>query len=695
MHHIFRIENLDCAHCAAKIEKALQKQEGFEKVNLNFMLKKIELDANQKEERVRKKVGEIALKIEDGVTVVAWEEDHGHDHHDEEESPFILWRIAGSLALLSIGLVTKQNLWIMVAYMLAGYDILWRAGKNISKGKIFDENFLMSLATIAAFAIGEYPEAVAVMIFYQVGEYLQHRAVHHSKKAIVELMDIRPDFARRVEDGQEVDPALIHIGDEIEIRPGEKIPLDGVVSMGISYLDTAMLTGESVPVKVREGDKVLSGSLNKESLLRLKVTSLYKDSTVAKMIALVENASSKKSKAENFITKFATWYTPVVVILAFAIALLGSILTRDPQTWVYNSIIFLVISCPCALVVSIPLSFFGGIGAASRMGVLIKGANYLEKLYEVDTIVLDKTGTITEGNFKVREVVAFEGQQQEEVLALAAQLESRSNHPIAKSITKYALANHQRFEAESNLLTDYKEIPGYGLSATLQNKKITVGNDKLMKKIGLTTQASTQMGSIVYVAIEDQLIGYILVSDQIKKDSKEAIANMKKQGIKQVIMLTGDREEVARTVGGEVGIDKVYAQLLPEDKIMHVEKLLTAGNKVAFVGDGMNDAPVLARADVGIAMGGAGTDAAIEASDMVLMTDELSAIHSVLEIAKKTRKIVTQNIVFALGIKAIVMILGVLSLANMWLAVFADVGVSLLAVMNAMRILIGVKKNKL
>lgn len=732
MKHTFYFDHIDCANCAAKIERALQKEEVFKEVSINFMLKKIEIVTEENESSTKAYVEQIAKKIENEVIILSHEkhehkdehkDEHKHEHEHEHNmengcscggnhdkckgnhaslhqnyiavkekyfshNKMVLIRIMTSLVLL---LICRQIDFLplyIATYLLIGYDVLLKAARNLTKGKVFDENFLMALATVAAFFIQEYPEAIAVMLFYQIGEYFQYRAVDSSRKAIVELMDIRPEFARVIGDKDEkVSPQDVKINQIIEVRPGEKVPLDGVVIKGNSYLDTAMLTGESIPQNIKEGMPILSGSINTDSVIQIRVTKDFGESTVSKIVELIENASSKKSVAESLITKFAAVYTPLVVIMAILVAVIPSLLTGDWNQWLYNSISFLVISCPCALVVSIPLSFFGGIGAASKKGILVKGANYLEKLNEIDTVVLDKTGTITEGQFGVSHLLPAEGYTEKELLTYGGKIEVYSNHPIAKSIVAH-IGGIEKTEVK-----DYKEVAGYGLIATLEGKKVLAGNFKHMMQNNIEVEEVQEIGTPIYVAVDEKYLGCIIVADKIKKDSKEAITHMKLQGIKEVIMLTGDKKEVAEAIGKEVGVDKVYAQLLPQDKVMRVEELIKQGKKVAFIGDGINDAPVLARADLGIAMGGVGSDAAVEASDMVLMTDELSCINKALEIAKKTKTIVTQNIVLAIGIKLLVMVLALMSIANMWMAVFADVGVSLLAVLNATRILIDSKKD--
>lgn len=600
-----------------------------------------------------------------------------------------IWgRILGSVGLLIAGVLTSWNVLIGLAYLLIGYDVLLKATKNIFKGKVFDEHFLMTIATIAAFVIGEYPEAVAVMLFYQVGEYFQARAVNQSRKAVESLMSIKPEFARVKRDNQwiTVMPEEVNVGEILQVRPGEKIPLDSTIIQGETTLDMSMLTGESLPVYREVGQELLSGSINIERMIEIKVTQLLQDSTVSKVLELIENASSRKTKAENFITKFAAVYTPMVVIMAVLIAIIPSLLTGNWYHWIYTSIVFLVISCPCALVVSIPLSFFGGIGAASREGILVKGSNYLEMLSTVDVVVMDKTGTITKGNFEVTEVICAEGVEKAELIRYAALLEQHSNHPIATAIVK-AVGEVVSYKLKDTEVSMYTEKAGFGLLGNVEGKTLKVGNDKLMELENISYKQVNKVGTIIHVAVGTEYKGCIIVADAIKEDSKEAVKALKARGIKRIIMLTGDQEEVAQAVGKEVGIDEVYAGLLPQNKVEKVDNLVKEGYKVAFVGDGINDAPVLALAHVGVAMGGIGSDAAVEASDMVIMTDALSQLPKAIDIAKKTKAIVVQNITLALGVKLLVMILGIVGIANMWLAVFADVGVSIIAILNALRIL--------
>lgn len=583
------------------------------------------------------------------------------------------------------------NEWILggiylVPYIIIGYDIIIKAARNISHGQVFDENFLMMIATFGAFGVREFEEAVAVMLFYQVGELFQGYAVGKSRQSISEMMDICPEYANIEENGElkQVDPDDVEIGSIIVIKPGEKVPLDGVIIEGNSMLDTAALTGESVPRSAKAGDEIVSGCVNGSGTLKVKTTKAFEDSTVAKILELVENASSKKARVENFITRFAKYYTPVVTIAAVIIAIIPSIITGNWGDWITRACIFLVISCPCALVISVPLGFFSGIGSASRIGVLVKGSNFLEAVAEVTTIVMDKTGTLTKGEFKVSEIVAS-GISEERLLEIAAYGESFSTHPIAASI-KEAYDN----KIDTDRIKDVKEISGHGVELLLDGKETLVGNGKLLKSHNIAYEEHKSGGTVVYVAYDNTFVGAIVISDTIKDGAKEAVADMKKVGVKNVVMLTGDRQKAAEEVAKELGIDTVYSELLPSDKVQKVEELLaskTGKEKVAFVGDGINDAPVLTRADVGIAMGSMGSDAAIEAADIVLMDDDVRKIASTVKIARKTLGVVKQNIVFALGVKFIVLILGALGIANMWEAVFADVGVSVIAILNSMRVL--------
>ncbi|PEI95296.1 cadmium-translocating P-type ATPase [Bacillus pseudomycoides] len=697
---VFVLEGLDCANCAMKIETKVKEMPSVSNATVDFVSKKLKIEvANKKElETTVQDIKNIVHKLEPDVKVVREEKtghDHGHSHdHGEGNVKKMLWRLAiggvltGVAALAGLPQMITIPLFV-IAYLLIGGDIVWRAVRNITRGQVFDENFLMAIATLGAFAIGQYSEAVAVMLFYQVGELFQSIAVNRSRKSITSLMDIRPDYAN-VKVGNEtkqVSPEDVQIGDYIIVKPGEKVPLDGKVVEGSSMVDTSALTGESVPREVEVGNDVLSGFVNQNGVLTIEVTKEFGESTVSKILDLVQNASSRKAPTENFITKFARYYTPVVVITAAALAFIPPLILEGAtfSDWIYRALVFLVISCPCALVVSIPLGFFGGIGGASKSGILIKGSNYLEALNDVKHIVFDKTGTLTKGVFKVTKMEPNGATTKEELLEYAAFAEVYSNHPIAQSIrSAYGKS------IDENMIEDYSEISGHGTVVKVQGKEIFAGNAKLMKKENITFEQPQTVGTLVHVAVNGAYAGYIVISDEVKEDSKQAIQKLKELGIKKTIMLTGDAKLVGEAVGKELGLDEVHAELLPQQKVEEIEKIDSAKQakeKVAFVGDGINDTPVLARADVGIAMGGLGSDAAIEAADIVIMTDEPSKIATAVKIAKRTRNIVWQNIIFALGVKGLVLLLGAFGIATMWEAVFSDVGVTLLAVLNAMRVL--------
>ena len=575
----------------------------------------------------------------------------------------------------------------LVPYLVIGWDILWRAARNIAHGQVFDENFLMALATLGALAIGEYPESVFVMLFYQVGEFFQSWAVGRSRQSIAALMDIRPDYANLEENGstRRVDPEDVTVGETIVIRPGERVPLDGVELEGVSTLNTAALTGESLPRDIQPGDDVISGCVNLTGVLRVRTTKEFGDSTVAKILDLVENAGSRKARSEQFITRFARWYTPVVVGSAVLLAVLPPLITGgDWAKWLEQALIFLVISCPCALVISVPLTFFGGIGGASRQGVLVKGSNYLEALARTETVVFDKTGTLTRGVFNVTAIHPDECSEAR-LLELAALAESYSTHPIARSLREaYGL------DIEEGRVTGVEELAGRGVKAEVDGRPVYVGNDRLMEEVGASWHPCHHVGTTVHVAFRGEYLGHIVISDEIKPDAREAIAALKRAGIRRTVMLTGDAQTVGEAVGRELGLDEVHAQLLPADKVDRVERLLAEKSPkgtLAFVGDGINDAPVLSRSDVGIAMGALGSDAAIEAADVVLMDDKPSKIAAAISIARRTLSIARQNIIFALGVKAVFLIMGLFGVANLWEAVFADVGVSVLAILNATRAL--------
>ena len=606
----------------------------------------------------------------------------------EEKKQLIRIIVSGILLILGFIFDIKYLtiVILLVSYIIIGYDILLKAFKNIKRGKIFDENFLMTVATVGALCIGDVKEAVAVMLFYQVGELFQSYAVNKSRKYVSELMNIRPDYANVIREGKKikVDPNEVNIEEIIFVKPGEKIPLDGIVVEGKSMLNTVALTGEAVPRSVKEDDEVLSGCINNDGILKIKVTKKFGDSTVSKILDLVENASSRKSKSEAFITKFAKYYTPIVCGIALVVAVLPPLIFNESfNTWIYKALSFLVVSCPCALVISIPLSFFGGIGAASNIGVLVKGSNYLEALSNVDIIVCDKTGTLTEGIFKVQEVNAI-SMSNEELIKIVAYAESFSNHPISISI-KAAYGK----KIDTKKVTKTREITGKGIYAKVDDKEVYVGNEKLLKDLKIKYDKVKKIGTLLYVVIDDKYCGYIVISDKIKDDSYKLIKSLKDSNIKKIVMLTGDIESISKEISNELKLDEYYAELLPQDKVSIVEKLISEKNNgnLLFIGDGINDAPVLSLSDIGVAMGGLGSDAAIEAADIVIMTDEPSKVADAIKISKKTMRIVRENIIFAISVKIAVLILSLLGIATMWSAVFADVGVSVIAILNAVRIL--------
>lgn len=713
---------LTCAHCAEKIGHTVSKIHGIVNSNLNFVNKKLslEINSNANEEDLIKQVIAKIDSIEPGLDIQVNNDKKHHINLNaatvttkkvkteavketrkkakfslNSEKLKLIKLIIGALVFMfafyqeMTGQETSYSIFVFIAsYVIIGGDVLYKAFRNITRGRVFDENFLITVATIGAIGTGEASEAVGVMLFYKIGEYLQELAVGKSRKSISELMQIRPDVANlKVGSGIEVvDPEEVEIGDYIVVKPGEKVPLDGVIVEGSSMVDTSALTGESVLRSVKKGDELLSGFINKNALLTVKVTKDFSQSTVSKILDMVENASSKKSKTENFISVFSRYYTPVVVTLAALLAVIPPLVIEGAvfSDWVHRGLIFLVVSCPCALVLSIPLSYFSGIGVASKNGILIKGSNYLEALRYVDTVVFDKTGTLTEGVFDVVSIKAVDVSE-EELIKFASIAEANSNHPIAKSILKY-----YNKQVDLNKIEQYEEIAAHGIKVKYENNTILAGNEKLMKANNIKIENNTEVGTVVYVAVNNKFIGYIVIADKIKKDSEKAIKAIKEQGIKKTVMLTGDNKEVAESVAKKLKIDKVFSNLLPNEKVEKIEELYVNRNekeKIAFVGDGINDAPVLARVDVGIAMGGLGSDAAIEAADIVIMTDEPSKIAEGIKISKKTYKIVWQNIIFALGVKVIVMVFGAMGMANMWEAVFADVGVAILAVLNAMRIM--------
>ena len=741
--------DIDCPNCAAKVERALQKLPGVVSVSVNYVQKKITLEAPaDRFEEVRKAAYAKMKEIEPDAEIFFDEaeepsgtvclcgghhhedddddehehhhhhdsecgcghehhhhddndhdehehhehsHEHGHEHGGANKGKKLMIRVATAVALLALGLVSKANLgethWATIvvfiaAYLVAGYDVLWRAICNIRRGEVFDENFLMTVASVGAMCVAEYAEGVAVMVLYQIGEYFQDKAVDKSRESITKLMDIRPDYANLVDgnDSRRVSPEQVRVGDIILVKPGEKIPLDGVVIEGNSSLNTTALTGESLPRDVKEGDQVLSGCVNLSGVMKVKVTVGYGESTVAKILALVESSGDAKAKTERFITKFSRIYTPAVCFFALALAIIPSLFDGNWTNWIYTALTFLVISCPCALVISVPLTFFSGIGGASKKGILIKGATYLETLAGLDTVVFDKTGTLTKGTFSVTGVHPAKGVTKDELLDAAAHAEAFSDHPIAISI-KEALGR----AVDMNRVSDASEAAGHGVQAKVDGQQVYAGNARLMESIGVKAAEPAEIGTVVHVARGGQYLGALVISDVIKENSASAMEALKSAGVKRLVMLTGDRQEVAADIAKKVGLTDYRAELLPEDKVSALEGLLGDGHTVAFTGDGINDAPVLRRADIGIAMGGVGADAAIEAADIVLMDDDPAKIAQGVRHARRTMRIVHQNIIFALAVKLLVMVLGICGFANMWLAVFADVGVAMLAILNAMR----------
>ncbi|WP_288221619.1 heavy metal translocating P-type ATPase [uncultured Clostridium sp.] len=739
------LSGLTCANCANKIENKVNNLDGVKEANLNFTTSTliIESDGSTEKSDIIVKAKEIINKLEpevkvydkdeinievksinrctDGKCSLEYESDkdshnhnenHGHTSHEQhshshEEShehshdhshsdPVTLKEnlrlIIGAIIFIVAALLDRDSVvtiaLFILSYLLIGGKVLLTAIKNIGRGEVFDENFLMTVATLGAFFIGEYPEGVAVMLFYEIGELFQSYAVNKSRKSITSLMNIRADYANviRGEKEEKVNPETVNIDEIIVVKPGERVPLDGIITEGTSFVDTSALTGESVPREIVKGEEILAGFINTNGVLRIKVTKSFKESTVSRILELVENASNKKAPTEKFITKFARYYTPVVVFSAIALAVIPPLVIKDASfnEWLSRALIFLVVSCPCALVVSIPLGLFAGIGGASRKGILVKGGNYLEALKDINTVVFDKTGTLTKGVFKVTQVNNV-NIEKEELLRIAAISESLSNHPIAQSIIK-----EYGKEVDSKKLNNYEEISGHGVKTLLEDKQVLVGNYKLMEKFNIKYDKINSIGTIVHVAIDNEYKGNIVISDEIKEGSRDAIKGLKEIGVSQTIMLTGDNKNVAEKVSNLVGVDKVYSELLPGDKVEKVEEIINGNRskgKVIFVGDGINDAPVLARADIGVAMGGIGSDAAIEAADVVLMKDDPEALVSAIKVARKTNKILWQNIIFALGVKILVMVLGALGMANMWEAVFADVGVTVIAVINSTRCL--------
>lgn len=684
------LEGLNCANCARKIEEKVGKMEGVKESNLNFTTTtlNVKLERKVKEEHAINEIKKIVEALEPHVKVEkkVSGKTNVQKAKFEVKPTLIIGTILYLIAVIGDFKGALALILFVASYLLIGGKVVLTAIKNIARGQLFDENFLMTVATIGAFSISEYSEAVAVMLFYEIGETIQGYAVNKSRSSISSLMDIRADYANIIIDGKEkkVSPETVKVEDIILVKPGEKIPLDGIVVEGESFVDTSALTGESVPRKIAVNDEILSGGINTNGVLKVKVTKKFGESTVSRILEMVENAANKKANTEKFITKFAKVYTPIVVALAILIAVVPSIFIKDAlfSTWLYRALVFLVVSCPCALVVSVPLGFFAGIGGASKKGVLVKGSNYLELLKDLETVVFDKTGTLTEGVFTVTEINT-NNIQKEKLIEVAAMAESFSNHPIAISIIK-----EYGKEIDKEVIEEYEEIAGHGIKAVINNEEILIGNAKLMNQFNISYNEVDSIGTVVYCAINGEFKGSIVISDKIKENADEALINLKAAGVKKTVMLTGDNKKTAEKVGEKVNIDEVHSELLPLGKVKEVEKLLKASNKngrLAFVGDGVNDAPVLARADIGIAMGGIGSDAAIEAADVVLMKDDINALVDAINVSKKTNKILWQNIIFALGIKVIVMVLGTFGIANMWTAVFADVGVTIIAIINSTR----------
>mgnify|MGYP003812267689 FL=1 len=688
----FLLEGLDCAVCAAKIEDNVKKIDGICNANVDLINTKltVELEDINKINDINKAIKKVIKDVEPNIHISDSEVKIVKDK--DSRFKWKIMQLLSAAALFILPVIFKLPEYakfslFFISYIISGGEIIALSIKKILKGQLFDENFLMSISTIGAFAIGKYEEGVSVMLFYQIGTLIEDYAVDNSRKSIKDLMDIRPDYANlKIENNiKKVPPEAVNIGDIILVKPGEKIPLDGKVIDGKSFVDTSSLTGEYLPMEVGIGSNVLSGFINKNGLLTVKVEKNFKESTVSKILDLIENAGNKKAQAENFITKFAKYYTPIVTLSALFIATIPPLLLNENfSNWIYRALVFLVISCPCALVISVPLSFFSGIGAASKSGILIKGSNYLEVLNDVKTIVFDKTGTLTEGTFKVTEINAENPLKSDELLKYAAYGEYYSNHPIASSII-----NAYGSKIDAGKIKDYVELAGNGIKAIINDKEILIGNSKLMKSHNIAFK-DVRPYSAVHIAVDGKYAGYIVISDSIKKDSKDTVKALKSLGVERLIMLTGDKKEISEYISNELGLDGVYSELLPDEKVNVVDQLCSNTDlkgKVAFVGDGINDAPALTRADIGIAMGKIGTDAAIEAADVVLMTDEPIKLVDAIKIAKKTHKIVLENIIFALGVKLSVLTLGALGLATMWEAVFADVGVTVLAVLNSLRIL--------
>lgn len=694
---VLQLDNLSCANCAKKIEDQVKQIKGVKGAALNFMTKRLKIEVEgDSVSHLSQEVSRIAAAIEPDVVVTVHKEGKEHsgpsEHEEEGSQKGQLIKIAvGAALLLGAVLYPGENgiklALYLVSYLIIGGEILLRAIKNIFRGQVFDENLLMTIATVGAFVIGEYPEGVSVMLFYQVGEFFQDYAVNRSRKSVADLMDIKPEYANIKKEGRivTVSPWEVAVGDIIVVKPGEKIPLDGIVTEGKTTVDTSALTGESLPRDVGEGDHVLSGCINKTGVISIEVTQEFSESTVMKILELVENASEKKAKAENFITKFARIYTPSVVGIAAALAIIPPLVLPGAlfSDWIYRGLVFLIISCPCALVISVPLSFFAGIGVASKNGILIKGSNFMETLAKTTIAVFDKTGTLTKGNFEVDEIVPVGGDK-EQLLEYAALAQSYSNHPISLAIKRA-----YKKEIDHDKIQEAAEVVGLGVYVWTDGKKLIAGNARLMEQEGIAYTTANSANTAIYVAKGGAYLGYITMADEIKADAGAAVEGLRRSGIVKTVMLSGDKKSTAEAVGGKLGIDEVYSQLLPQDKVKKIEELLaekTGDGTLIFTGDGINDAPSLTRADVGISMGMIGSDAATDAADVVIMTDEPSKIVTAIQIARKTLTIVKQNIVFTLAVKFVVLLLGALGIASMWTAVFADVGVSVLAVLNAMRI---------
>jgi Zn2+/Cd2+-exporting ATPase len=714
-----QVGGMDCSSCAMKIEGSVEKLPGIAEVSVNVAIGRMVVSYDPQkvsEAEIQQRVTRLGytVAIEQSRTSPSShaatnghvdedhddEHDHGHSHGSGEfslkkELPPVLLAIA----LFAIGIIFKEPLHntpyhigelavFIPAYLLSGWSVLKTAGRNILRGQIFDENFLMTIATLGAFAIHQFPEAVAVMLFFKVGELFQEYSVGRSRRSIKALLEVRPDSANLKVNGtvKQVKPETVNVGDQILVKPGEKVPLDGEILEGNSQVDTSALTGESVPRIVKVGDPILAGMINKSGALTIQVTKLFGESSISKILDLVENATNKKADTEKIITKLARYYTPVVVFLSLAVAILPPLLIpgANRSEWIYRALILLVISCPCGLVISIPLGYFGGIGGAAKRGILVKGSTFLDALTAVKTVVFDKTGTLTKGTFKVTQIVTKNGFSESELLMLAAKTEANSNHPVAQSIRD---AYGQPINESE--VTDYEEIAGHGIRAKVQNKVVLAGNDRLLHRENIDHDICDVAGTVVHLAVDGRYAGYILIADEIKDDAAQAIRDLKKAGVERTVMLTGDNEAVAKRVAGQLGLDAYFAELLPEDKVGAIEQLLDPSGKakVVFVGDGINDAPVIARADIGMAMGGLGSDAAIETADVVLMTDAPSKVAEAIQVARKTRRIVVQNIVLAMTIKGIFIVLGTIGVATLWEAVFADVGVALLAIFNASRVL--------